>query len=74
MIKRVEKVFTEVTGIENPELTLKTKLDKLPEFSSFGIIQLICGLEDEFDIELPNSVVKKFKTVGDIVKYLEENT
>ena len=29
--------------------------------------------EDEFDVEIPNSAVKKIKTVGDLVKYIEEN-
>ena len=73
MLERIEKVFTEVTGVTEPNLTLKTKIDKIPELSSLGVVQLICGLEDEFDIEIPNSVLKKIKTVGDVVKFLEKN-
>jgi acyl carrier protein len=73
MIERIKKVFEEVTGITDQEITLKTKIEKLPGLSSLGVIQLICGLEDEFDIDIPNSVVKKFKTVGDVVKFLEKN-
>lgn len=73
MLERIEKVFSEVTGIKDLEFTPKTKIEKIPGLSSLGVIQLICGLEDEFDIEIPNSVVKKIKTVGDIVKYLEKN-
>lgn len=73
MLDRIKNVFSEVTGVENPDLTLKTKIDKIPELSSLGVVQLICGLEDEFDVEIPNSVLKKIKTVGDVVKYLEKN-
>ncbi|MBR5190490.1 MAG: acyl carrier protein [Clostridia bacterium] len=73
MLDRIRNVFTEVTGVENPDLTLKTKIDKIPELSSLGMVQLVCGLEDEFDIEIPNTVLKKFKTVGDVVKFLEKN-
>ncbi len=73
MLERIEKVFSEVTGVSEPNLTLKTKIDKIPELSSLGVVQLICGLEDEFDIEIPNSVLKKIKTVGDVVKFLEKN-
>jgi acyl carrier protein len=51
----------------------KTKIEKIPELSSLGVVQLICGLEDEFDIEIPNSALKKIKTVGDVVKFLEKN-
>ena len=73
MIKRIEKVFSEVTGRENLNFTEKTRLDINFDFTSFSFIQLICALEDEFDVDIPNSVVKKIKTVGDVVKYLEKN-
>lgn len=73
MIKRIEKVFSEVTGKDDLNFTEKTVLDKNFEFTSLSFIQLICGLEDEFDIDIPNSTVKKIKTVGDIVKFLEKN-
>ena len=73
MIKRIENVFSEVTGRDDLNFTEKTRLDKNFEFTSLSFIQLICGLEDEFDIDIPNSTVKKIKTVGDIVKFLEKN-
>ena len=73
MIKRIEKVFSEVTGKDDLNFTEKTVLDKNFEFTSLRFIQLICGLEDEFDLDIPNSTVKKIKTVGDIVKFLEKN-
>lgn len=73
MLSRVEKVFHEVTGRTDVNLTEKTKIDKNLGISSLGVVQIICGLEDEFDIEIPNSVIKKLKTVGDVIKYLEEN-
>ena len=72
MIKRIEKVFSEVTGRDDLNFTEKTRLDKNFEFTSLSFIQLICGLEDEFDVDIPNSTVKKIKTVGDIVKFLEK--
>lgn len=73
MIKRIEKVFSEVTGRDDLNFTEKTRLDKNFDFTSLSFIQLICGLEDEFDIDIPNSAVKKIKTVGDVVKFLENN-
>lgn len=73
MVKRIEKVFSEVTGRDDLNFTEKTRLDKNFEFTSLSFIQLICGLEDEFDIDIPNSAVKKIKTVGDVVKFLEHN-
>jgi len=73
MIKRIEKVFSEVTGRTDITFTEKTKIDKKLGISSLGVIQLICGLEDEFDVEIPNSAIKKFKTVKDVIDFLEKN-
>lgn len=73
MIKRIEKVFSEVTGKTDVAFTEKTKIDKNLGISSLGVIQLVCGLEDEFDVEIPNSAIKKFKTVKDVISFLEKN-
>jgi acyl carrier protein len=32
------------------------------------------SFEDEFDMEIPDDQVENIKTVGDVVKYVEENT
>ena len=74
MIKRIEKVFTEVTGRTDIIFTEKTKIDKKLGISSLGVIQIVCGLEDEFDVEIPNSAIKKFKTIKDVIAFLEKNT
>lgn len=74
MIKRIEKIFSEVTGRTDINFTEKTRLDKGLNVSSLATIQLYCAIEDEFDIEIPNSAIKKFKTVKDIVKFIEKNT
>ena len=73
MIKRIEKVFSEVTGQTDVSFTEKTKIDKKLGISSLGVIQLICGLEDEFDVEIPNSAINKFKKIKDVIEFLEKN-
>lgn len=74
MIDRIEKIFTEVTGKKDINITQKTRLDNSLGISSLGLIQLICAIEDEFDIEIPNSAIKKFKTVGDVADFIKKNT
>ena len=74
MIDRIEKIFTEVTGKKDIRITPKTRLDNSLGISSLGLIQLICAIEDEFDIEIPNSAIKKFKTVGDVADFIKKNT
>ena len=31
-------------------------------------------LEDEFGLEMPDDKIEDFHTVGDVVRYIEENT
>ena len=71
MLERLEKIFCEVTGVEDIELTEKTKIKKIANVSSLTFVQLICAIEDEFDIEIPNSQIKKFKTVKDVISFIE---
>ena len=74
MIKRIEKIFTQVTGITDVNFSEKTRLDKGLKLSSLAMIQMVCAIEDEFGIEIPNSQIKKFKTVKDVIKFIEKNS
>ncbi len=74
MIKRIQTVFTDVLCRDDLNFTETTKLDEYFRFSSLSFIYLVAALEEEFDVEFPNSVLNKFKTVGDIVIFLEKNT
>ena len=74
MVKKIEQIFSEVTGLADLNFTEKTKIKKIANVSSLAIVQLICAIEDEFDIEIPNSQIKKFKTVKDIITFIEKET
>lgn len=39
---------------------------------SLDVVDLVMALEDEFSVEIPEDQVENIKTVGDIVKYIEE--
>ena len=72
MLERLQNILNEITGRDDIVITLKTKLNNEGfNFSSFALIQLICAIEDEFDIEIPNSQIKKFKTVKDVISFIE---
>lgn len=74
MLERLQTVFNDVTGRNDIKLTLKTKMEKEMGLNSLTLVGLICAIEDEFDIDIPNSAIKGFRTVGDVVKFLEKNT
>ena len=40
---------------------------------SLDLVELIMALEEEFDIEIPDTDAEKVVTVGDVVDYIKEN-
>ena len=38
---------------------------------SLDVVDLVMSLEEEFDVEIPDEEVENIRTVGDIVKYIE---
>ncbi|MBQ8623314.1 MAG: acyl carrier protein [Oscillospiraceae bacterium] len=40
---------------------------------SLDVVDLVMSFEDEFGIEIPDEALENIKTVGDIVKYIEDN-
>ncbi len=39
---------------------------------SLDVVDLVMAIEDEFSVEIPEDEVENIKTVGDIVKYVED--
>ena len=39
---------------------------------SLDVVDLVMAPEDEFGIEIPEDEVENIKTVGDIIKYIED--
>ena len=72
MFDTIVGIYRDITGDETTQITPKTKINSELRLSSLGIAQLICEIEDEFDIEISANELKKFKTVQDIVDYLEK--
>jgi len=40
---------------------------------SLDIVDLVMTLEDEFDAEIPDEAIETMKTVGDVVRFIEEH-
>ena len=40
---------------------------------SLDAVEIIMAIEDEYGIEIPDEEAEKMQTVGDLVRYVEEN-
>ena len=40
---------------------------------SLDLFELVMAFEDKFDVKIPEEDLEKIKTVGDVVKYIQDN-
>ena len=74
MLEKLEEVIRNQTEIENITINRESVLLTDLGINSFDLINLVCVLEDEFDVEIPDRIIGEFKTVGDVVDYLTKNS
>lgn len=73
MLEKLKEIFIESTGITDIEITLETNLKNDLGLNSFDLAQLVCTIEDEFDIEISDDAIRNIKTVDDVIKYIKNN-
>lgn len=72
MFERIRELVAEKVGLEPEDITPETSFADDLDADSITLFELIMAIEDEFDIEVDDESIEKIKTVGDIVKYLED--
>ena len=63
--EKLQSIIAEVLNIDADEVTMdKTFVDDLGA-DSLDVFQIIMGIEEEFDIEIPNDAAENISTVSD---------
>ena len=73
VLDQIKKILVETLDIEEEKITLDAKLKDDLNLDSLDSVELIMSAEEEFGIEIPDEDVMNFKTVNDIVNYIEEH-
>ena len=69
--EKLQKIVAEVLNVEPEEVTMaSTFVDDLGA-DSLDVFQIVMGIEEEFDIEIPAEVAEKIATVGDAVEQIK---
>ena len=70
---KLKTIIIEEFEIEEELITMTTSLTDELDIDSLDLVDLVMELEDEFEIEFPEDKIDDFKTVGDVINYIEEN-
>ncbi len=71
---RVKKVVVEQLDVAEDEVTPQASFVDDLGADSLDVVELVMGLEEEFDIEIPDEDAEKITTVQEAVTYIEDKS
>ncbi|MBE6905472.1 acyl carrier protein [Marasmitruncus massiliensis] len=72
VFEKVREILVDQLDVEEEAVTMDASIQNDLGADSLDIVDLVMSLEEEFDCEIPDEEIENIKTVGDIVKYIEE--
>lgn len=72
MLDKLTAIIREYMDDSSIEVTENTILIADLGLSSFDLVQLASIVEDELNVEIPDRMIKNFKTVGDVIAFLDK--
>jgi acyl carrier protein len=70
-LEKLKKIIVEVLNVDESEIEMDTTFIDDLGADSLDVFQIIMGLEEEFDIEIPNEQAEKIVTVSDAVEQIK---
>ena len=70
ILQRVIALFSAM--VEDAQITADSEIMEDLEISSMDVLYLISSLEEEFHISVPEQLVRKMVTVGDVADVIEQ--
>lgn len=73
IFENIRNIIIEQLQVEEDEVTMDTNLMKDLSADSLDAVEIITAIEEEYGLEISDEDAETFQTVGDLVKYVEEN-
>ncbi len=73
IFEKVRELIADQLSVDLDDITLESVIVDDLGADSLDVVDLIMSFEDEFSLEIPDEALESIKTVGDIVKYIEDN-
>ena len=71
VLDRVREFVVEQLAIDPELVDIDSDLMKDLEADSLDAVEIIMAIEEDFNIEIPDADAEKFRTVRDLVEYVE---
>lgn len=71
IFEKIRAILAEQLDVAEDEITMESNIAEDLGADSLDVVDLIMSIEDEFNLEVPDTEVENIKTVGDVVNYIE---
>ncbi len=71
---KVRDIIVEQLGVNAEQVTNDAKFIEDLGADSLDVVELVMAFEEEFGIEVPDDEAEKLVTVGDVIRYVEDNS
>ena len=73
MFEQIRDILAKQLQIDADKITMTTDIAEDLGADSVDVVEMLMTIEEEFGVTVPDDDVMAFKTVGDVVAYLENN-
>ena len=70
-LEKFQKIIAEVLNVDTEEVTMDTTFVDDLGADSLDVFQIMMGIEEEFDVEIPTEEVEQIVSVGDAVEQIK---
>ncbi len=71
-LEKLQKIISEVLNVDEAEVNMDTTFVDDLGADSLDVFQIVMGIEEEFDIEIPTEEVEQIVSVGDAVEEIKK--
>ncbi len=73
VFEKICEIISDELDIDISKITNDSSLVEDFDADSLDVVDIVMSIEDEFAVEIPDDAAETFKTVGDVVKFVEDN-
>ena len=73
VFEKLREIICEQLQVNEDEVTMESNIRDDFDADSLDFVDIVMSIEDEFSVEVPDEAIDDIKSVGDLVKFIEEN-
>lgn len=73
VLDKMKDILVEQLECDPEDITMESLLVNDLGADSLDAIDIVMSVEDTFKVEVPDEIIEKIETVGDIVNYIEDH-